>query len=140
MGVGSASIMLVFAVLCLTVFSLISLSVAGNDKALVNEESQLVTSYYEADELAARVLAEIIEADSMPDTMTIHGVSVETGWDSDRGSSISHFSCPISESKALNVEVIIHEDSYDILSWKMKDVGDWAIDESMPVWQGNDDN
>ena len=48
-GVGSASIVLVFAVLCLTVFSLITLVVAGNDKVLVDAGAKLVTAYYEAD-------------------------------------------------------------------------------------------
>jgi len=35
-GVGSASIVLVFAILCLTIFSLITYVVAGNEKALVD--------------------------------------------------------------------------------------------------------
>ena len=45
-GIGSASVVLVFAVLCLTIFALISYTAAINDKALTEVEVRLVKGYY----------------------------------------------------------------------------------------------
>ena len=132
MGVGSSSIMLIFAVLCLTIFSLISLSVAQNDKALVDAETRLVVSYYEADELAERILAEILQSDSIPGEA--FGVSIDTDWDWDIEAEVASFHCPISDAKQLSVKVAIYEDSYDILSWKMWDTSEWEIDLDIELW------
>ena len=60
MGVGSASIILVFAVLCLTVFSLITFVVAKNNKALVDTQAQLVVGYYTADAQADKIFAQFL--------------------------------------------------------------------------------
>jgi len=133
-GVGSASIVLVFAVLCLTVFSLITFVVAGNDKSLVDTEAQLVVGYYEADALAERIVADIMEADEIPEE--VRGVEITTYWDMDMDAEITYFLCPISDQKSLYVRLAVRNDSYDILSWRMYDTDDWTFDDSMDVWQG----
>jgi len=133
-GVGSASIVLVFAVLCLTVFSLITYVVAGNDKALVDTESRLVVGYYEADALAERIVADILEADDFPDE--VRGIEIHTVWDMYADADIASFSCPISDQKSLFVSLAIRSDSYDILSWRMIDTDDWTFDDSINVWDG----
>jgi len=133
-GVGSASIVLVFAVLCLTVFALITLVVAGNDKALVEAEAQLVKGYYEADALAELILADILESDAIPSV--VRGINVLSGWDEEIGAMVAYFSCPITDKKALYVRLAIREDSYDILSWRMWDTDEWTFDDRLNVWPG----
>lgn len=137
MGVGSASIMLIFAVLCLTVFSLISLSVAQTDKSLADTEAILVTEYYEADEFAERILAVIVGSDIIPDEVL--GVSIDSEWDWDLSAEVAEYSCPISDIKDLSVKVAVGEDSYDILVWKMVSTDEWVIDDSINVWSGDSD-
>jgi len=136
-GVGSASIILVFAVLCLTIFSLITFVVAGNEKNLVSAKVQLVTGYYEADALAEFILADILSSDSIPDS--IRGVDINTGWDDTLEAQTTYFLCPISDIKALYVNLVIREDSYDILSWRMYDTDEWVFDDSINVWTGDVD-
>ena len=133
-GVGSASIVLVFAVLCLTVFSLITYVVAANDKSLVETEAQLVTGYYEADALAERIVAEILNTDVFPES--VHGVNIETDWDGYLDAYIVEFSCPISDRNALYVRLAVHEDSYDVLSWRMYNTDEWSFDDRINVWPG----
>ena len=135
-GVGSASIVLVFAVLCLTVFTLITFVVAGNDKALVDAEAQLVKGYYEADALAELILSEVLESETIP--AAIRGIDINSGRDLDIGADVIYFFCPISDKKELYVRLAIREDTFDILSWRMRDIGEWTIDESLNVWQGFD--
>jgi len=133
-GVGSASIVLVFAVLCLTVFSLITFVVAGNEKALVDTKVELVTGYYEADALAERIMLEILAADTVPSSL--HGVDIYTRFDEAIGAETIYFFCPISDIKALYVNLALREDSFDILSWRMYDTDDWVFDDSLNVWSG----
>jgi len=134
-GVGSASIVLVFAVLCLTIFSLITFVVAGNDKALVDAKAEMVTGYYKADTLAELILADILSPGETP--AEIRGVKINTGFDDNLNSETTFFFCDISESKALYVNLILHDDSFDILSWRMYDKDEWEIDDSINVWTGD---
>jgi len=133
-GVGSASIVLVFAVLCLTIFSLITFVVAGNDKALVDAKVQLVSGYYEADALAEQILVDILNAESIPDS--VRGVEIYTQWDEALGADTTYFYCDITDIKALYVNLLIREDSFDILSWRMYDTDEWVFDDSINVWSG----
>ena len=139
-GVGSASIILIFAVLCLTVFSLITFVVAGNDKVLVRSESQFVIGYYEADSLAERVLDELLKADLGFAPESVLGVVIETEYDIMLGANVFYYSCPLSDEKELFVRVSRTYDSYDILSWRMLDTGEWQMDTSLNVFMGFDDD
>lgn len=138
-GVGSASIVLVFAVLCLSVFSLITFVVAGNDRALIEAESNLVVGYYEADALAERILAEILKSDFMPESVL--GVEIESAFDWETNAQVVRYLCPVSGSaKMLLVRIIRYADSYKVLSWRMYDTDEWAADQGLDVWGGPDDS
>lgn len=135
-GVGSASIVLIFAVLCLTVFSLISFVVAGNDKILVDTETRFVLAYYEADSLAERVLAELLESGPYPYSTpgSILGVDINCYYDSDLWSDVWTYACPLSEDKEIFVKLAMYDESYDILSWRMRDTGEWEADLSLNLF------
>jgi len=132
-GVGSASIVLVFVVLCLTVFALISLAAASNDKVMADKAADIVKGYYEADALAERVLAEILLG-SADDTV----LGVEVSAEYDTYVKYVTFACPISDKKELFVKAAIYRETCDVLEWSMRDVGSWVmIDEMPPVWTGD---
>jgi hypothetical protein len=134
-GIGSASVALVFAVLCLTVFALISYTAAANDKALTDVEAGLVKSYYEADAKAEHILAESLAPGAV--SGVIRGVEVKKQWDTDLSAETVEFACVVSAGKELHVKAAFYGDSYDILSWRMRNAGAWVIDEGLPVWTGN---
>ena len=134
-GVGSASIVLMFAVLCLTIFSLITLVVANNERSIVNAKVGLVTGYYEADALAEQILVDLIKADTLPSSL--HGVEIHTRWNEELGVDTTYFNCPVSAIKALHVSLVIRDDSFDILSWRMQDTDIWTFDDSINVWSGD---
>ncbi|MCL2767588.1 MAG: hypothetical protein FWE49_02545 [Synergistaceae bacterium] len=135
-GLGSASVVLVFTTLCLTIFALISYTAAGNSKALTDVEARMVINYYEADTLAECILAELITADTIPDTSTIRGTEVKTQWDGELAAGTAEFSCIVSGSRELYVKVAFNKDSYDILSWRMRDTGTWLPNDNLQVWPG----
>lgn len=133
MGVGSASIVLVFAVLCLTIFALISFTAANVDKTMSEVSIKTVKEYYEADTLAECILAEILESDTIPET--IRGVDIITDWDS--SATYVMYSCPVSDTKSLFVKVALNMDSYDILLWQMQEAGEWETEGGLSVWGGD---
>ena len=133
-GVGSASIMLIFTVLCLTVFSMISYTVAANDKILIESGTDLVLKYYEADSLAESILAEIIVSEFVPDS--VFGIEIYSHFDFDYFAEVASFYCPITDSTDLYVNAVIYEDSYDILSWRMVNEEEWIPDMTLNVWDG----
>jgi len=133
-GVGSASIVLVFAVLCLTVFSLITLVVASNDKALVDAEVRLVVGYYEADALAELILADLLESETVP--LSLRGVEIRTVWNDELGIETIYFFCRISDITALYVHLALFEDHFYILSWRMSETDEWQYNPGLNVWAG----
>ena len=133
-GVGSASIVLVFAVLCLTIFSLISFIVTQNTKALVDAEAEFVTGYYKADAQAELILAQILNAEVLP--AEIQGITINIEQENDNNSNIINFSYPIYDRdyKDLFVRVSIGEYSYNVLSWRVIDNARWEAAGSFNLW------
>ena len=134
-GVGSASTVLIFAVLCLTIFTIITYMVSTNERALIEAKAELVTGYYEADALAEQILQDLIEADTTP--AKIHGVDINTKFNEDLGVETTYFYCRISDIKSLYVNLVIRDDSFDILSWRMYAMDEWVFDDTMNVWSGD---
>ena len=130
-GMGSASLVLIFSTLCLTIFALISLMASRTDKSIADAGVRFAKEYYAADTLAECVLAELLAADTIPDS--IRGISIGTQNDPASGAEVASYFCPISDHKALHVEVALLEDHYDILTWRMIDTGIWQINENLLV-------
>lgn len=121
---GGTSLLLIFSVLCLTVFAVLSLSTAkaGDNLSLSSEAS--VKAYYEADTEAEEILAVLRRGDFM------EGVEEEDG--------VYSYSCPINERTSLFVEVEIDGSDYRILRWQSS-VEESMIEESWTVWDGESD-
>lgn len=70
-GVGVASILLIVAVLCMTVFASLSLLTAKNDAELTEKTVAASAAYYEADALAQQRIADVADfiatGESLPD-------------------------------------------------------------------------
>lgn len=133
-GIGSASILLIFTVLCLSVFAVISLSTSRTDKAITDNWEKTVREYYEADLLAEEIIADIIELDFVPDTL--RGIAVSTEYDEQAGSKLITYNCPISDNKELCVKVLVRTESYDILEWRVLNTGVWETEGAPVIWPG----
>lgn len=122
-AVGGISLLVVFAVLCLTVFALLSLSTVRADARLSEASAQAVADYYAADCQAQEILAQL-RAGGHPE-----GVTVENG--------VTKYSCPISDTQTLEVEVCLGSSgSYAILRWQAAPAGEWEADFGLDLWDG----
>lgn len=129
-GVGSASVVLVFAVLCLTIFAVITYMNADSEQALANAEADLVTAFYEADALATQILDELLGGGT--ETGSVEGIEITWGL----FDSIS-FNCPVSDIKELHVEATLYLTYYEVQVWQLRNIGEWMPDDSLPIWQGD---
>ena len=118
--IGGSSLLVIFAVLCLTVFALLGLSTVQADKRLSDISIQAVADYYEADCAAEEILARL-KAGQMPE-----GVSKKDG--------IYAYSCAISPTQLLQVEV--RDTDWAILRWQAVSIVHWQENTAVEVWNG----
>lgn len=153
-GVGYVTLIMLFAVICLTVLASLSYQAArANDK--LNEKSVMITSaYYEADTYAKELLAKLDEAAY---------ISHESGFFDDNFAIMCEeiiasenntvvvnkvqegyktaFSCGISNNLELSAVVVFYSvpvdgQRYRIEQWKTVSIGSDSGDESLGVWNG----
>jgi hypothetical protein len=131
LNVGSASIVMVFAVLCLTVFAALSLVTASRELALADRTADAVTNYYTADSLAVEVYDALLENPDEPGE--IRGVEIGT----DSGSGTLCYAVPVDENQRLFIRLRREGEALRILEWILEPTGEWTPDDGLRVWDGN---
>ena len=120
--IGASSLLVIFAVLCLTIFALLSISTVQADGRLSDHAAKAVVDYYQADAEAERILAKL-RAGAKPD-----GVSQE--------GNLYTYTCTISDTQLLAVQVMVENNNYTILRWQVISNVRWEADDKRPVWGG----
>ncbi|OUQ81649.1 hypothetical protein [Flavonifractor sp. An100] len=120
--VGGSSLLVIFAVLCLTIFALLALSGVQANQRLADAAVQAVSDYYQADCQAEQILAQLRQGERP------QGVQEQNG--------IYTYSCPISDTQALEVAVELDGISYQILRWQAVSTAEWQPDDDLAVWDG----
>ena len=122
--IGASSLLVIFAILCMTVFSLLGLSTVSAHKRLSDIQSQAFADYYAADCHAEEILAQL-RCGQIPQGVVVDG-------------AICRYTCPISPTQELRVEV--DRGDWSILRWQAVSTVNWKADESMTVWDGSADS
>lgn len=118
--IGASSLLVIFAVLCLTVFALLGFSTVQADKRLADINVQAVSDYYAADNQAEEILA-MLRSGQIPDGIR-------------KNDNIFSYGCIISPSQTLVVEVREHD--WKVLRWQAVSTVNWQADESLELWNG----
>ncbi len=119
---GGSTLLVIFAVLCLLTFSLLTLSTALSNQRLSEASLAVTTAYYEADCAAEETIA-ALRAGEMPEHVT-------------RTGNTYSFSCPVSEKQALSVVLEEQDGILQVLQYKTVTADDTEYDESITVWDG----
>ncbi len=128
--VGGSSLLVIFAVLCLTIFALLSLSTVLADSRLGDASAEAVSAYYEADCRAEEILARI-RAGEVPEG---------TIWTLTDAGNVCSYGCPISDTQTLAVEVRVDgPDDYEILRWQAVSTAEWTPNDHLEVWDGGEE-
>lgn len=132
LGVGSVSLILVFCVLCLTIFSLLTLSFARSENALTQKLADSVQKYYAADMKATQAMAELEQTLSSGEQPAI-AAGLEMNYSqTDRGLLVSFLS-QIDRQRSIAVTVVYLDGSFDILRWQETENAHWSPDNTIPV-------
>jgi len=123
-AVGGSSLLVIFAVLCLTVFALLSLSSVQAERRLADAATQAVTDYYAADLQAEIILARLRNGEEIP------GLEEKDGK--------YEFEVPISGRQTLSVALDREGNDWVILRWQAV-TREGELDDSMNVWKGSED-
>ena len=127
-ALGGSSLLVVFAVLALTVFALLSLSTVRADVRLGDAAARAVTDYYAADVKAQEILARLRNGET-PEGVTFSG----------SGLLRAEYTVPISDTQELQVSVILRgiaDREYVVERWEVVSVGVWEPDQGLDVWDG----
>ena len=148
MGVGYVSVMLVFAVICLTIFAVLSFRAAMSTDSFNERSGDFMKQYYAADTDAKKMLSQLNDcalnaknSGFFEDVFTesaqdIEGVSVKS---SPRGVSAS-YTVAINERQELTVSVVFDSSGeYTIEQWRNCEVGEENSDSHLNVWDGTFD-
>lgn len=123
--VGGSSLLVIFAVLCLTVFALLSFSTVQADRRLSDASVRAVEGYYQADCAAEQILA-AIRAKEIPDGVQAVG-------------NVYRYTCPVSDTQTLAVAVrVISAERWEILRWQTVSTVQWEEENFLTVWSGED--
>lgn len=136
-AVGGVSLLVVFAVLCLTIFALLSLTTVQANRRLSDAAAQAVQDYYAADCKAQAVLAWLRTGEGRPELPEDFTVTTSVIDYPDRSESVHAYTIPISDTQELQVEVrVAGAEDYEILRWQAAPSREWQADDSLELWDG----
>ena len=121
-AVGGVSLLITFAVLCLTVFALLSLSSVRANQRRAEASAKAVEDYYAADCAAQEVLSRLRQGE-LPDNVQVDG-------------DLYSYACPITDTQELQVEVRLEGEGWTVLRWQSARSGDWELEEELELWDG----
>ena len=128
-GTGSISLVLIFSVLCLVTFSLMTLYNAKNEMKLSDKLANSAENYYAADTQGVEVYAKINEylknGEAVPEF--IDDVEIEQY---DNG---FRFKCDIDEQRYILVSLVYDDGELSVVGWKETEGDEWIPDTSINV-------
>lgn len=103
--VGGASLLVLFAVLCLVVFAILMLTTEVSARRLSEVSADAVDAYYDAD-TQAELTAAAIRRGEIPDHVDFDG-------------EIYSYSHSISDTRSLYVEISCRDGEWTVLRWQV---------------------
>ena len=148
-GIGSTSILMVFVVLCLTTFSVLSYSSANSTRKFSEKTAEQTVYYNLANTEANERLAEIdlflynlpsnaeLYNSGMANIIKLDGVILKENYDY----FIVSFRVSITEMSSLNVELAVpfspQDERYSITKWSTESEMFNYADQPGNIWDGN---
>jgi len=120
-AIGGSSLLVIFAVLCLVVFSLLSLNTVLAEKRISEASAQATADWYAADLRAQEIFARLRAGEQVPGVEQTEARFV--------------YSVPVSGYQILQVTLEKSSSGWEVISWKAVACPE-EVTETLPVWQG----
>ena len=117
---GGSTLMVIFAVLCLLTFAVLSVATVTADRRLAEASQKAVENWYAADTRAEEILFELREG-KCPEGVNSDG-------------NVYSYACPMGENRSLTVEVKLNGSEYEILRWQAVNVSSQDYSEGESFW------
>lgn len=141
-NIGSSSLILIFIILSLSVFGLLSLTSARSDLALAQKNAQAVQGYYEADMMGEQFVQMVDQALQASENAEQLKAALGSYYqkNTETGADLSVTDITMERGQILHIELALEpeEKRYEVLTWKVFNAEEYEIDDSMPVWTGNE--
>lgn len=143
-GVGYVSVMIIFAVICLTIFAVFSFRAASSDDTLNERSGKYLREYYAADIQAKEILAELDECaqyaresesfdrefmNAVADFDDVTISKTENGYSAD-------YSVDVNDRQRISVSVEFNSSGYDIVRWQNVSSSNIESEQHANVWTG----
>lgn len=134
--VGSASIVMIFAVLCLTVFSTLSFVTANHERKLAEKSALAVQQYYAADWQCEEIYQQIVQCLQTGggiEPLEPLGVQIEQA----DGVQYLTYAADIDAEQQLQVRLAVWPDGcVQTKQWKVVAAREWEYKDEIAVWDG----
>ncbi len=139
--VGSASIVMIFAVLCLTVFATLSFQTASYEQKMAQKTADAAEAYYRADGAAEEIYQKIYLS-------LKHGVdyaqlvkaneTVNLNVVQQKDEILFSYAVPIDDTQELQVLLSFEENGVlRTEQWNVVTTAQWELDDTIHVWDGD---
>jgi len=120
--IGGSSLLVIFSVLCLTVFTMLALGTVQAESRIAEASARSVTDYYRADLEAEQIFA------SLRSGRKVSGVTQQG----------EHYcySCAVSEKQELLVELRCSDGQWSVISWQTVVYPEITTDDAPSLWDG----
>lgn len=141
-GAGISSLLMLFVILCLTVFGVLAYMTAQADSRLSARAAETVAAYYQADSAAEELLAQTDEAvfSLSGETAEIQEALEALGYTVvlEDGLLTAEYVIPVDETRQYLLRIVFDQPdgSYRVITRQTEETAVWG-EEDLEVWQGN---
>lgn len=122
---GAVSLVMIFCVLCMAVFAVLTLSTAVREKSLADLTAQRAAEYYEADYQATQIAQALIAGED---------VDADVSYELTGEGAVASYVVPAGGELLLEVRLLVSGEDSQVLTWRTIYAGDWAPDTSMELF------
>ncbi|WP_458407242.1 hypothetical protein [Anaerotignum sp.] len=130
-SIGIISMTVILCVLCLTVFSVLTLSTALSERELSKKRAEAAEEYYRAEREAAKLANGLMTSTDAFAFAEKNQIDVR----SEEEKEIFSYILPIDEGQAISAE-LTYTETWNVTRWQVISTADWTLDESITVWDG----
>lgn len=130
-NIGSASVIMVFSVLCLTVFAVLTFVTANNEYKLSTKSADQVKAYYAADESATETMSQIeniVKTTNSYGLITNEVSSLGVTTETSDGNLILSYTEKMDDYQELHVKLLFDGSKISVKQWKLVNTAEWNAD------------
>ncbi len=137
-SIGIISLVIILTVLCLTIFSVMTLTTAINERSLSRKTAEAVENYYQAEAYCSALANEIgrlWEKEGSIDSLQEFAKTNKVDCQLEKSEIYFSYHYPIDAGQALFVTISVGN-TFQIRQWAVQSTKEWVADQSLQVWDG----